>query len=130
MASQIASVTFGLRESDRKYIDRVGVGSNPSEKLRSLFDRWAEKTDAIAGEPHAILIYEQNENGEKIWNKSPFPLHHSDWRKVPEVASRAGYTSQVIEDQEAGTVEVWVAPVKNKKDCATCRSMVMEVLNG
>jgi hypothetical protein len=121
-------MTFGLRESDRKYIDRVGVGSNPSEKLRSLFDRWAEKTDAIAGEPHAILIYEQNADGEKTWYDAE--TFGKNWRKIPEIATRKGFTSQVIEDQEAGTVEVWIAPVKNKKDCATCKAKILEVLNG
>lgn len=127
----VSPITVGLRRAERDFLERVGVGDNFGAKLRSVLRRCMETFDAVAGTPGAILAYRQGD-GEKEWSKDiPFPVKKSDgWQAIDRAARDTGYVCQIIENKEAGTVEVWTAPSYKLNNCDACRRRVAEAMYG
>jgi hypothetical protein len=125
----VRSYSFGLRASQAHYIESVGIGENLGEKLRSVLDRCVELLGQIAHTPGAVLLFYAKE-GERVWiDNPPFELPQKNWKLVPAIARENGWLCQIIENEETGDIEVWVAPGKVLMDCAACRKRVMEVMH-
>jgi hypothetical protein len=126
----VQAVSVGLRQSDREFVNRVGVGDNIGARLRSIIEQCANTIDNIAGAPGSFLVYEQTEDGQKIWNKTSL-VHFSrteGWQRISDTAKAAGFVTQVIEHKELGTIQVWIAPGRKLKDCEACKRRVLECM--
>jgi len=125
----IQAASVGLRRSDREFIDRVGVGDNIGARLRSIIEQCANSIDNIAGAVGSILVYEQTEDGQKLWHKTPFMFASVEgWQRIGDTAKASGYVTQVVQNKELGTVQVWIAPGRKLKDCESCKSRVLECM--
>jgi hypothetical protein len=127
----VSPITVGLRKKHLHFLERTGTGDNPGAKLRSILDHCMETFDNVEGIDGAILAYDEHD-GEKIWTeKLPFPFKKSDGWKALEKSARGGkYVCQIIEDKNAGSIQVWIAPSYKLNDCAACRQRVLEVMHG
>lgn len=126
----INAISVGLKQSHKELIERAGAGNTFGEKLRSILDDLAHHIDTIAGKPGSILVYEQNSEGEKQWEKAPFPFQRSmGWRAIKQVARDHDYAAEVIEDPELDTVQVWVAPSSKLSGCEACKKRILAAIS-
>ena len=128
----IRAVSVGIRQSDLDFINETGIGSNPSQRFRSVLNQCKNAIGSIAGRENATLVYEENEDGEKLWSKNPpIPVGKGvNWKSVPQLARNAGFACQVVEDKDKGTIQVWVAPGQKLNDCEACRGRVRDAMRG
>ena len=128
----VRSFPVGLRNTDALFIERIGVGTNLSAKLRSILDRCRDIMGNVSERDDAQLVYEQNEDGERKWcDEPPFPIDRkAGWQGIPRAAAKAGFAHQVVSQPEKGTVHVWVAPTIKLRDCESCRRRVTEAMKG
>jgi hypothetical protein len=134
------SCPISIDDIDYQYIQRVGVGKNFSEKVRSIIKRAQGQYDVLATYengvlcyklPGAICAYMENADGEKIWEPLPFEYNKKKgWKGLQSVAQAAGYIAQVIEDEAYSLVAVWITKAHHNpnKNCTDCQKKIMEVL--
>jgi hypothetical protein len=127
----VRAITIGVRQSDIDFLNESGVGENLSKRFRHILDQCRSAIGSVSERKDAILVYEENEEGEKRWSKkTPFQIDKSaGWKAALKAAKSEGYVCQVIEDKEKGTVQFWTAPLQKVNDCEACRERVFSAMN-
>jgi hypothetical protein len=123
----IHSYSVGLQQVNVDFINQNGVGENMGAKLRSILTQCMEIMGNIADKDESILAYNQNVEGEKIWSPLPFPFDKKQgWQALTPAARQAGFICQIIQDTNAGTVQVWLAMGRQLNNCEECRKRILQ----
>ena len=136
-SSPMTAVSIAINKPILDYIDRVGKGENISQKLRFILEQYMLTADKIVGDDGRVLkddatcIYQVTAEGERIWiDDAPFKIDKKKgWQAAIPAAQNSGYITQTVENKEEGTIQVWIAKNKARKDCEACKEKIMAVLN-
>ena len=134
------SCPIALYPEDQEYIERIGKGTNFSQKIRSIIREHRGQTEGIARySPEGafidkvkdgLLAFEKTET-ETIWaDVLPFAFNKkSGWQALSKVAAENAFRCQVYERKDTGYIAVWIAPfVRLTSACKECKKQLYKFI--